>query len=149
MEYSSKEILNLIERASGIPDILAKRESLEELLRKFAAVEEYLGRFRSLEELTLRLKEIDDMVYLCKDYLTTDEACRYLSMSKYTLREVVKRNEIPYYTPPGRTYYFMKRELDDWVRGFRVCSQAETEEQAEMTLRANTAAGGKWHRHEK
>ena len=60
MEYSSKEILKLIERASGIPDILAKRGSIEELLDKFSAIEEYLGRFKSLEELTLHLKEIED-----------------------------------------------------------------------------------------
>lgn len=149
MEYSSKEILNLIERASGIPDILSKRDSLEDILRKFSAVEEYLGRFQSLEELTLRLKEIDDKVYLCKDYMTTDEACKYLSISKYTIREMVKRSAIPYYTPPGRSYYFLRKELDEWVRGFRVPTRAELDEEAEMMLRASLASEKKWHRHEK
>lgn len=149
MEYSSKEILNLIERASGIPDILAKRDTLEDLLRKFSAVEEYLGRFQSLEELTLRLKEIDDKVYLCKDFLTTEEACKYLTMSKYTIREMVKRNAIPYYTPPGKSYYFLRKELDEWVLSFRVPTRAEIDEEAEMILRASRAAGDKWHRHEK
>jgi len=149
MEYSSKEILKLIERASGIPDILAKRGSIEELLDKFSAIEEYLGRFKSLEELTLHLKEMEDKIYLCKDYMTTEEACKYLSLSKYTLREVVKRKEIPYYTPPGKGYYFLRSELDEWVMGFRVASSKETEEQDQMDQRAEMAAQNKGRRHEK
>ena len=149
MEYSSKEILKLIERASGIPDILAKRGSIEDLLGKFSAVEEYLNRFQSLEELTLRLKEFEENIYLCKDYLTTDEACKYLSISKYTLREMVKRNAVPYYTPPGRSYYFQRNELDEWVRGFRVSTRAELDREAEMMIRAGLASGNKWKRHEK
>jgi excisionase family DNA binding protein len=149
MEYSSKEILKLIERASGIPDILAKRETIEELLEKFTAVEEYLRRFQTLEELTLHLKEVEDKIYLCKEYLTTEEACKYLSLSKYTLREVVKRREIPFYTPPGKGYYFLRTELDEWVLGFRVPSASEAEEQARMEQRADLAAKNKGHRHEK
>lgn len=148
MEYSSKEILKLIERASGIPDILAKRESIEELLEKFSAIEEYLGRFKSLEELTLHLKEMEDKIYLCKGYMTTEEACKYLSLSKYTLREVVKRREIPYYTPPGKGYYFLREELDEWVMGFRVPSSREAEQQDEMDQRSELAAKNKGHRHE-
>ena len=37
MEFSAKEILCLIERASVIPDILRQKEEIEDLLVKFAA----------------------------------------------------------------------------------------------------------------
>ena len=81
--------------------------------------------------------------------MTTEEACKYLSLSKYTLREVVKRKEIPYYTPPGKGYYFLRAELDEWVMGFRVASSKETEEQDQMDQRAELAAQNKGRRHEK
>ena len=51
MEFSSNEILKLIERASGIPDFLSKKTDIELLLGKFQSVEEYLARFGSLDEL--------------------------------------------------------------------------------------------------
>lgn len=148
MEFTSQQIINLIERASGLSDIMSKKESIEELLKKFAAVEEYMRRFHSLEELTLHLKEMEDMIYMCKEYLNMEEACKYLSMSKYTLRDAVKRREIPYYTPPGRGYYFMKRELDEWVSGFRVASLKEVEDEAGQQARAEFAANNKGRRHE-
>ena len=148
MEFSSQQISNLIERASGFADLMSKRESIEELLKKFAAVEEYMQRFHSLEELTLHLKEMEDNIYMCKEYLNMEEACKYLSMSKYTLRDAAKRREIPFYTPPGKGYYFMKRELDEWVKGFRVASQKEMDEQLDLQARAELAAKNKGKRHE-
>ena len=148
MEFTSQQIINLIERASGLSGIISKRESIEELLKKFSAVEEYMSRFHSLEELTLHLKEMEDMIYMCKEYMNMEEACKYLSMSKYTLREVVKKREIPYYTPPGRGYYFMKRELDEWVSGFRVASLKEVQDEMNQQSRAEYAADNKGKRHE-
>lgn len=135
MEFSSKEILKLIEQASGLPDILGKRGELTSLIFQFHEVEEYLKRFESLEELTRHLKEVEDRMYVCKSYLTTNEAMQYLSMSKFTLLEAVKRRELPYYTPPSKSYYFLREELDDWVSSFRVPSQKEIDEQESNTAR--------------
>lgn len=123
MEMSSEEIVKLIERVSGIPEILEKKEELSSLINKFEKVESYLSRFGSLEELTGHLQEIENKIFLCKTYLTTNEAAAYVSMSKFTLLEAAKRGEIPYYTPPSKSFYFTKEELDKWLHSFRVPSR--------------------------
>lgn len=60
---------------------------------------------------------------------------QYLSMSKFTLLEAAKRRELPYYTPPSKSYYFLREELDEWVNSFRVPSQKEIDEQESNTAR--------------
>ena len=60
MEFSSNEILKLIERASGIPDFLSKKTDIELLLGKFQSVEEYLARFGSLDELVTFFKRFEE-----------------------------------------------------------------------------------------
>lgn len=129
MEFSSKEILKLIEQASGLPDILSKRNELTSLIFQFHEVEEYLERFKSLEELTMKFKELEEKLYVCKSYLSTNEAAQYLSMSKFTLLEAAKRHELPYYTPPSKSFLFLRDELDEWVNSFRIPSLKEIDEQ--------------------
>ena len=138
MNFKTEEILNLIERSSGIPDLLSRKEELEAIIRKFENVEEYLKRFNSLEELTDHFKMMEDKIYVCKTYLTTNEAVKYLSMSKFTILEAVKRHELPYYTPPSKCFYFAKEDLDNWVRSFRVPSRKEMEENMMKELQKPT-----------
>ena len=120
MEFSAKEILCLIERASVIPDILRRKEEIEDLLVKFEDLEAYLKRFRSLDEMLSYMRELEDKVYMLKTYLTTEEAGKYLAISKYTLREAVKQRALPFYTPPGKGYYFLKDDLDAWMESYRI-----------------------------
>lgn len=120
MEFSAKEILCLIERASVIPDILRQKEEIEDLLVKFEDLEEYLKRFHSLDELLSHMRDLEDKVYMLKTYLTTEEAGKYLAISKYTLREAVKQRALPFYTPPGKGYYFLKDDLDAWMESYRI-----------------------------
>lgn len=120
MEFSAKEILCLIERASVIPDILRQKEEIEDLLVKFEDLEAYLKRFRSLDEMLSYMRELEDKVYMLKTYLTTEEAGKYLAISKYTLREAVKQRALPFYTPPGKGYYFLKDDLDAWMESYRI-----------------------------
>lgn len=132
MEFSANEILKLIERASGIPDFLSKKQDIELLLGRFRSVEEYLGRFGSLEELTVYLKRMEDKMYMFKTFMNTDEACKYVNISKFSLREAVKRMELPVYTPPGKGYFFLKDDLDKWMEGFRIPSREEREKATEI-----------------
>lgn len=135
MNLKTEQLLKVIEQASGIPEILNKKEELDEIIAKFTAVEEYLKRFGSLEELTEHFKSMEDMLYVCKEFLTTNEAVKYLSICKFTLLEAVRRREIPYYTPPSKTYYFAKADLDAWVNGYRVPTQKEMDETLEKQFK--------------
>ena len=139
MEFNAKEILRLIERASVIPDILRQKEEIENLIVKFEDIEMYLERFHSLDELLSHMRELEDSLYLFKTYFTTEEAGKYLSISKYTLREAVKRKALPYYTPPGKGYYFLKTDLDAWMETFRVQGIGDTDVSVEGDDNADDA----------
>jgi excisionase family DNA binding protein len=78
---------------------------------------------------------MEDMLYVCKEFLTTNEAVKYLSICKFTLLEAVRRREIPYYTPPSKTYYFAKADLDAWVNSYRVPTQKEMDETLEKQFK--------------
>jgi len=143
MEFNVKEILRLIERASIIPEILRQKEEVESLIVKFEDIEMYLERFHSLDELVSHMRELEDSIYLFKTYFTTEEAAKYLSISKYTLREAVKGKALPYYTPPGKGYYFLKSDLDVWIESFRVENNADcdkNDEEEEVDIRAQFEA---------
>lgn len=149
MEFSKTDILRLIERASAIPELLSRRDEIENLVERFKEVEDYLERFQSLEELITHLKWLEDQLYICKTYMSTEDASKYLSLSVYTVREIIKRREIPYYTPPGKGYCLLKDDLDAWMETFRVEKLSEADEAEERNRRAEEAARSKGWRYEK
>ena len=137
MEFSSNEILKLIERASGIPDFLSKKTDIELLLGKFQSIEEYLARFSSLDELTTFFKRIEEKMFMLKTFLTTEEASKYVGVSVFTLREAVKKMQLPVYTPPGKGYLFFREDLEEWLRRFRNPSREELEEKSAVPVRTS------------
>ena len=149
MEFSKTDILRLIERASAIPELLSRREEIETLVARFKEVESYLERFGSLEELITHLRWLEDQLYMCRKYMSTDDAARYLSLSKFTLREVIKKRELSYYTPPGKGYFLLKEDLDAWMDTFRVEKLSAIDEAEQMNLRAEEAARNRRGRYEK
>ena len=134
MEFSSNEILKLIERASGIPDFLSKKTEIELLLGKFQSIEEYLDRFGSLDELTTFFKRFEEKMFMLKTFLTTEEASKFVGVSIFSLREAVKRMELPVYTPPGKGYLFFREDLEQWLRRFRNPSREELEGESGVSV---------------
>lgn len=134
MEFSSNEILKLIERASGIPDFLSKKTDIELLLGKFQSVEEYLARFGSLDELVTFFKRIEEKMFMLKTFLTTEEASKFVGVSVFTLREAVKKMQLPVYTPPGKGYLFFREDLEEWLGHFRNPSREELEGDANVPV---------------
>lgn len=134
MEFSSNEILKLIERASGIPDFLSKKTDIELLLGKFQSVEEYLARFGSLDELVTFFKRFEEKMFMLKTFLTTEEASKFVGVSIFTLREAVKKMQLPVYTPPGKGYLFFRDDLETWLGRFRNPSREELEGDSEAAV---------------
>lgn len=127
MKLEPGDLLKLADKLNATNELLEKQGDIEVLLKKFSDMEDYLKRFTSLAELTKYFKEIEEKAFFCKTFFPTNEATKYLKISKWTLLEAVKRHEIPYYTPPGKSYYFAKDDLDKWVMKFKVPSIAQTE----------------------
>jgi excisionase family DNA binding protein len=56
-----------------------------------------------------------------KEVLTTDEASKYLGVSKATLYKMTMERQIPHYkSPTGRLCYFNRKEIEAWMQNNRV-----------------------------
>lgn len=66
-----------------------------------------------------------------KDMLTTKEASEYVGCTPYTIRDLARKKVITHYKDPaGRLIRFQKKDLDEWMRHKKVCSNEELEQEA-------------------
>lgn len=92
------------------------------------------------------LEEITDLVttrtlFATKEVLTTDEAARYLGISKSYLYKLTMRREIPHYKPMGKMCFFNRQELASWLQSNRVATATEISDEAERYC--SSKKGGK------
>ena len=67
-----------------------------------------------------------------KEVLTSDEAARYLGVSKSCLYKWTMRREIPHFkSPTGKMCYFNRKEIETWMQSCRVATDDELEQQAQ------------------
>ncbi len=86
-------------------------------------------------EKDLTLQEIAEIVadktlFCSKEVLTSDEAARYMGIAKSTLYKLTMERKIPHYKPTGKICYFDRKELEAWLHGNRVSTDAEISERA-------------------
>ncbi len=75
----------------------------------------------SKEELTQITDLVTDNTLFCtKEVLTSDEAARYMGISKSYLYKLTMRQQIPHYKPMGKMCYFNRAELENWLQNNRV-----------------------------
>ena len=72
MEFSSNEILKLIERVSALPDFLSRKTDIEILLGKCQTIEEYSADYIGLHPIG-HLGKPEDIAYAYL-YLASDES---------------------------------------------------------------------------
>ena len=101
------------------------QEKMLDLIKRFERSEEMLRRFGDMDDLIASLRQIEEKIYVCKTFLTTDEAASLLGINKRTLLNAAQRGEIKLYNPPSRHYYFKREELNEWINGFVMMNPAE------------------------
>jgi len=52
--------------------------------------------------------------------LTSEEAARYMGFSLSHLYKLTMRREIPHYKPAGKTVYFKRVEIEQWMQQYRI-----------------------------
>ena len=82
-----------------------------------------------------QLKEVADLItantlFCTKEVLTSDEAARYMGISKSYLYKLTMRGEIPHYKPMGKMCYFNRAELEQWLQQNRVSTSTEIADRA-------------------
>ncbi len=69
---------------------------------------------------------------LCtKEVLTTDEAAKYLGVSKSYLYKLTMQQKIPHYKPLGKMCYFNRVELEQWLQSNRIATEDEISQKAQ------------------
>lgn len=82
------------------------------------------------------LKQVADLItantiFCTKEVLTSDEAARYLGISKSYLYKLTMKQQIPHYKPMGKMCYFNRLELEQWIQSNRVATADELSQQAQ------------------
>lgn len=83
------------------------------------------------------LKQVADLISAniincSKEVLTSDEASRYLGISKSYLYKLTMQQKIPHYKPLGKMCYFNREELERWLQTNRVATDEEISQQAQQ-----------------
>lgn len=81
------------------------------------------------------IKEVADLITAniincTKEVLTSDEAARYMGVSKSYLYKLTMRQQIPHYKPMGKMCYFNRLELEQWLQSNRVATEVEISQKA-------------------
>lgn len=76
------------------------------------------------------LKQVADLITANiistqKEVLTSDEAARYMGISKSYLYKLTMKQEIPHYKPMGKMVYFNRVELENWLQSNRIATNEE------------------------
>lgn len=82
------------------------------------------------------LKKVADLItantiFCTKEVLTSDEAAKYMGVSKSYIYKLTMRQAIPHYKPMGKMCYFKRAELENWLQSNRVATTAEISQQAQ------------------
>ena len=82
------------------------------------------------------LKQVADLVtantiFCTKEVLTSDEAAKYMGVSKSYLYKLTMRQQIPHFKPMGKMCYFNRLELEQWLQSNRVATTTGIEQQAQ------------------
>ena len=72
-----------------------------------------------------------DTIFCTKEVLTSDEAAKYMGISKSYLYKLTMRQQIPFYKPMGKMVYFNRLELEQWLQNNRVSTGCEISQKAQ------------------
>ena len=73
----------------------------------------------------------DRVIFTTKEVLTSDEAARYMGISRSYLYKLTMTRKIPHYKPMGKVCYFDRRELEEFLHSNRVATDAEISSKAQ------------------
>ena len=81
------------------------------------------------------IKKVADLVtantiFCTKEVLTSDEAAKYMGISKSYLYKLTMKQEIPHFKPMGKLCYFNRLELEQWLQNNRIATEKEISQRA-------------------
>lgn len=68
-----------------------------------------------MQDIQFQLDEIKELLIANKKVLNIDEVCKYTGLSKNYLYKLTSESRIPYSKPSGKSLYFDKDRIDEWL----------------------------------
>ncbi len=96
-----------------------QRVLLEQLDVRVKAIEDALAGINP-KAIADKLSYLEQCAFRDKETLTFKEACLYMNMSESLLYKLTADRKIPHFKPRGRLNYFLKSDLDQWMRQGRI-----------------------------
>ena len=92
-----------------------------------------------MEHLIAKLEELEKLIITNsqKKVLTTDEVVAYTGLSKSHLYKLTSSNEIPFYKPNGKTNFFKREEIEEWLLQNRAKTKSEIDVEASNYVTLN------------
>ncbi|WP_165021186.1 helix-turn-helix domain-containing protein [Dysgonomonas sp. ZJ279] len=84
----------------------------------------------SNEIIEKRLDKIESLLIGQKDVFTFDECCQYTGISKTYMYKLTCSNRVPHFKPHGKTIYFSKSEIDNWLLKNPIKTTEQLEQEA-------------------
>lgn len=79
------------------------------------------------------LVEIRNLMLLKKEILNIDEVALYTGFEKSYLYKLTSRRAIPHYkTPGGKSIFFKREEINDWLTQIKIPTNDEIETEATL-----------------
>jgi excisionase family DNA binding protein len=63
-----------------------------------------------------------NIINTTKEVLTSDEAAKYMGISKSYLYKLTMLRKIPHFKPMGKMCYFNRAELENWLQSNRIAT---------------------------
>ncbi|NDV82231.1 helix-turn-helix domain-containing protein [Bacteroides sp. 51] len=73
----------------------------------------------------------ENTIFCTKEVLTSDEAARYMGISKSYLYKLTMRRQVSHFKPMGKMCYFNRIELEQWLQQNRVSTNSEISQKAQ------------------
>lgn len=70
-------------------------------------------------------------IFCTKEVLTSDEAAKYMGISKSYLYKLTMTGQVPHYKPMGKMCYFNRQELEQWLQSNKVATSDEIGQRAQ------------------
>lgn len=84
-----------------------------------------------------KLNDLEKLIKSSKKVLTANDLSSYCGFSKSHIYKLVARNEIPYSKPYGKTLFFDKDKIDEWLLKNPTSSKHENQKKAQSYVFQN------------
>lgn len=91
-------------------------QTILRILERICQIENVLRQLGDIEDLHERMEQMEEHMFAAKEILTVKEAKEFLGISESQLYKLTRTLAIPHYKPSGKTIFFSRQEIIDWVK---------------------------------